>query len=165
MWLDPDNAAAFARAAAEALAARDPDNAGLYRSNADAFAAELNALETRLEARLAASQGRPFLVFHDAYQYFETRFGLTAAGSILLGDASSPSAARMAEARAVVADTGAACVFTEPQFSARLAAAVIEGSNARKAMLDPLGAEVAPGPDHYVRTLEAMGDAIADCLG
>lgn len=164
LWLDPVNARAWAAAMATALSAADPANAKAYVANAQALDAELAALTEELTERLAPAAGAPFVVFHDAYQYFENRFGLSAAGSISLSDASSPGAARVAEVRDRVRALQAVCVFSEPQFNARLVEVVIEGANARTAELDPLGVNLTPGPELYADMLRGLADSFADCL-
>jgi zinc transport system substrate-binding protein len=164
LWLDPGNAAAIAAAAAATLAELDPENAALYAANAEAFAAELTALAAEIDAKLDPLRGRPFIVFHDAYQYFEAAFDLPAAGSISLGEADAPSAARVAEIRDRIAAEGVACVFAEPQFEPRLVATVIEGSDARSGMLDPIGADLEPGPGLYPALLTGLAQGLADCL-
>ncbi len=162
LWLDPANAAAWTDAIAAVLAARDPANAALYAANADAARAELAALREEVAATLAGAV-RPVIVFHDAYQYFEAAFGLEVAGAIALSDAAPPGPARLAEIRAIAAESGAACLFAEPQFDPGLAAAVAEGTGVPVAVLDPLGAALAPGPALYPALLRAMAAAVAGC--
>ncbi|MBP7241636.1 zinc ABC transporter substrate-binding protein [Amaricoccus sp.] len=164
VWLDPENAAVIATTVAEALAAADPANAAEYRANAAAFGAETAALTARLATGLAAAQGRTFVVFHDAYRYFEHRFGFAAAGAISANDAAPPSAARIAEIRALVVDAGAICVFSEPQFDQGLVATVIEGTPARAGVLDPLGVGVEPGPGLYPALLARLAGGMIGCL-
>ncbi len=164
IWLDPLNAAAIAGAVAAELSGLDPDNAAAYAANADAFAARMDALTAELDARLAPLRGQAFFVFHDAYQYFEDRFDLPAAGSIALNDAEAPRAPRVAEIRARIAQGDVACVFAEPQFEPKLIATVLEGSAARSGTLDPLGAGLAPGPALYPALLRGLADGLADCL-
>ncbi|MEC3859716.1 zinc ABC transporter substrate-binding protein [Mesobacterium sp. TK19101] len=163
-WLDPENGKVWVTAMAEALAQRDPDNAATYRQNADAARARIDAASASVAAQLAPVAGQSFVVFHDSYQYFEQRFGLSAAGSISLGDATAPGPARLAEIRHAVKDLGVSCVFSEPQFNAGLVATVTEGTDTRTAELDPLGSTLAPGPDLYPQLLTAMGSAMAGCL-
>lgn len=164
LWLDPENAKAWLGAMAAALSAADPANAARYAANAEAGRAELGALSAAIAATLRPAQGRPFVVFHDAYQYFENRFGVPAAGAVTLGDAAPPSAARVAQVRAIVARLGATCVFAEPQFAAGVVDAVAEGTGARVAVLDPLGAALAPGATLYPDLLRGLAGALADCL-
>ncbi|MCL5779062.1 zinc ABC transporter substrate-binding protein [Limibaculum sp. FT325] len=164
MWLDPANARLWLGAIAETLAGADPANAAAYRANAAAGQAELDALMSEIGARLAPLRDRRFIVFHDAYQYFEARFGIPAAGAIALSDAARPSAARVAEIREVVAQLGAVCVFSEPQFEPRVVATVIEGTGARRGTLDPLGAELEIGPGLYPALIGNLVAALEDCL-
>jgi zinc transport system substrate-binding protein len=165
LWLDPVNGAAIARAVAAALAEADPANAALYLANAAAFVTEMQALTAELEALLAPLRGRPFVVFHDAFRYFEARFELPAAGTIALSDAAPPGAARVAAIRDRIREAGVACVFAEPQFEPRLIATVTEGTDARTGTLDPLGAGLEPGPGLYPELLRGLAAGFADCLG
>jgi zinc transport system substrate-binding protein len=164
-WLDPANAAVWLDAIAAELSKRDPANAGAYFANAAAAKAELKAVEAEIAAALAPLKGKPFIVFHDAYHYFEARFGIEAVGAISVSDADDPGAARLAEIRAVVRDTDAVCIFSEPQFPPRLAEMVAEGSDARIGLLDPVGAGLEPGPGLYPQLLRAMAAGLKDCLG
>ena len=164
-WLDPENAKAWLDTIATVLAEADPGNASTYAGNAADGRAELDALMAELSQTLAPLRGRSFVVFHDAYHYFEHRFGIEAAGAISLGDASAPGAARMAEIRRTIRDTGARCVFAEPQFAPDLIETAVEGTEARIATLDPLGAALEPGPELYPQLLRNLTDVLRDCLG
>src|SRR6056297_2618882 len=114
--------------------------------------------------RMAALSGR-FVVFHDAYHYFEARFGIEAAGAISLSDAAPPSPQRMAEIRDLVVDQDITCVFVEPQFNRGIVDAVFDGSDIRITQIDPLGAALTPGAMLYGELLEGMADAFEACLG
>tara|TARA_R110002049_G_scaffold10127_3_gene50341 strand:- start:44174 stop:45211 length:1038 start_codon:yes stop_codon:yes gene_type:complete len=164
VWLDPRNGQLWLGQIAEALAERDPDNAKTYLDNALAAQEELARLETEITAQLAPLRGRPFIVFHDAYHYFEARFDIEAAGAISENDARAPGAARLAELRAVVSATGATCVFAEPQFNPGLVAAIADGQAVKTGTLDPLGAALTPGAALYRDLLRGMADSMAACL-
>mgnify|MGYP001222218997 CR=1 FL=1 len=163
-WLDPENAKIWLAAIAETLAEADPDNADAYRRNAEAGARDLDALEARVTETLRPVQGTPFVVFHDAYHYFENRFDIEAAGAVSLSDASKPGPARVAEIRETIRTVGAACVFTEPQFRPVLVSTLVEGTDARTATLDPLGIDLTPGPDLYPQLLADLAGNLAGCL-
>jgi zinc transport system substrate-binding protein len=163
-WLDPANGRVWLGAIAAELSRLDPENAATYAANAAEGQAELTALEAELTKLLAPMAETEFVVFHDAYQYFERRFGLAAAGAISFSDASAPSAGRIAELREAVADLGAACVFAEPQFSSGLVETVF-GDSARVGLLDPLGQDMAPGAGLYPQVLRSMAGAFTTCLG
>lgn len=166
VWLDPRNAGAMVRTIAAALERADPANAARYEANAQAMLARLAQLETDVAARVAPARGRPFIVFHDAYQYFERRFGVPAAGSVTVNPEQAPGAERISQLRARIGELGAACVFTEPQFEPKLVSVLVEGTGARTGVLDPEGgATLTPGPDLYFTLLRNLGDSLAGCLG
>jgi zinc transport system substrate-binding protein len=164
-WLDPQNASLTLPLIAAALSAADPANAAVYEANAVAEAGRLDALQAEVAAILAPVREKPFIVFHDAYQYFEARFGLAAAGSLTVSPEAMPGAARIAALRRKVIETGAACVFAEPQFSPAIIGAVIEGTGAKTGTLDPEGATLAEGPGLYADLLLGLARGFAECLG
>ncbi len=164
VWLDPGNAKAMALAVARELAAIDAPNAAIYAANAAGFAASIDTLTAELRSQLDPVKARPFIVFHDAYQYFERYFGLNAVGSIADLRAASPSAKRLQDIRGRLKESGAVCVFREPQFDAKFAQVVIEDSNAKLGVLDPLGADLAEGPKAYIDILRNLATSLRACL-
>jgi len=165
VWLDPENAKVWLRTIPEILAGADPENAETYRTNGRLAVERIEALTRALGEQLASVRSIPYVVFHDAYQYFETRFGLNLVGAISRGDADRPGAARIATIRDRVRDSKAVCVFAEPQFEPKLVDAVTAGSGARKGVLDPIGANLQPGPELYPTLMRQMAAALVDCLG
>lgn len=163
-WLSPDNGAVWLNAIAAQLSAADPDNAGAYFANAAAGREELTALSAEINTILDPVRGRNFIVFHDAYQYFETAFDFPASGAISVSDATDPSPARIAEIQGRVAEQGVSCVLSEPQFNPGIVAAVMEGSDANTGVLDPLGSDQEPGQDLYGNVLRNLAKALANCL-
>lgn len=164
LWLDPANARAGLAAIAEALTEIDAAGAEIYAANAAAADAKLADLQARMAERLNPVSDRPYAVFHDAYQYLEHRFELTALGSISGIDGAAPSPRRLKEIQEAIRESEAVCVFSEPQFDDRLIAAVTEGTEARSAVLDPLGMKIPPGPEQYIGAMDALADSLADCL-
>ena len=163
-WLDPENAKVMVAAIAQALGEADPDNAARYRDNAEAYSGRLDELCAEIAAQLAPVAGRPAIVFHDAYQYFENRFGLDVVGSITVSPEVIPGAQRLSEIRERIAASGVACVFAEPQFEPKLISVVTEGTEARAGVLDPLGADLANGPELYIELLRNMSTSFSTCL-
>lgn len=164
LWLDPENAKVFADAIAAKLATLDPENAEAYRANAAGFDAETDALSVEVTERLAPAHGRNFIVFHDAYQYFEQRFGMPAAGSVALHDAEAPGAARVAEIRNRIERDQVVCAFSEPQFPPKLLDTLTEGTTVRIAALDPEGVGLQPGETLYPALLRNLANDLAGCL-
>jgi zinc transport system substrate-binding protein len=165
LWLDPRNGAAMARAIAGALAAADPPRAALYRQNAERYAARLNALDASLAVRLRPVKARPYIVLHDAYHYFEARYGLMPAGAVTVAADRPVGARRIADIRRRIIEGRITCVVLPPQFPAKLAGTLTEGSAVRRVELDDLGAALPAGPLLYEHLLTRMGDGFARCLG
>jgi zinc transport system substrate-binding protein len=164
IWLDPVNAKAMVHEIAEALAGADPANAALYEQNAAATEAALDALVAEVDAIVAPVRDKPFVAFHDAYQYFENRFGMAAAGTITVSPDAMPGVQRLSEIQHKLGELDAACVFAEPQFEPRIITVVTEGTNARSGVLDPLGADLADGPELYPALVRGLAESFADCL-
>jgi zinc transport system substrate-binding protein len=164
IWLDPDNAKTMTRAIAATLSSIDPDHAKRYEANAEANIMRLDTLSQTIATMIAPVKDRPFIVFHDAYQYFEQRFGVQVAGSITVSPETVPGAARISEIHQKVKDLGATCVFSEPQFEPKLVRVVMEGSAARTGVLDPEGANLPAGPDLYPDLMLSIAKGLKDCL-
>lgn len=165
LWLDPQNAKAMLHEIEETLVALDPDNATAYEANAKSYAKRIDDMSREIEADLAPIRAKSFIVFHDAYQYFEKRFGVTASGSITVSPDVIPGAQRVAEIQERVKALGDTCVFAEPQFEPKLVKVVTEGTNARSGVLDPLGTELdGDGPELYLDLIRTMASSIQTCL-
>lgn len=164
IWLDPDNAKVISAHIAKVLAARFPEHAARFLSNAEALKSDIDALTRELAATTAPLHGKPFVVFHDAYQYFDRRFGLDAVGSITVSPDVQPSARRLIELRQKIRELKAVCVFAEPMFQANLILAVTEGTDARSGTLDPEGLGLEPGPQLYFVLMRNLASNLKACL-
>ena len=164
VWLDPINAWTKARAITGALSEIDPANAAIYQANVDTLLHRIEDLTAEIAQQVAPARGVPLIVFHDGYRYFEDRFGLTAAGSVVISPDRAPGARRISELRDKVQELGVVCVFDEPQFDKRLVRTVIEGSDVRAGTVDPLGAGISNGPELYFTLIRNMATAFTDCL-
>ena len=163
-WLSPTNAMTWLNVIAGELSAADPENAGVYFANAAEGRSELEALITEVTATLDPVRGGQFIVFHDAYQYFETAFDFPASGAISIGDASDPSPARVAEIQNRIADQGIDCVLAEPQYNPGLIETVLDGTDAQTGILDPLGSGLEPGAALYPQLIRNLSTALAGCM-
>lgn len=164
VWLDPVNAKALVHEIEEALAEADPANAATYGSNAEAVMSRLDDLVAEIDAELEPVKDRRYVVFHDAYQYFEKRFGVSAVGSITVSPEVLPGAERVSALQEKVRGLNATCVFSEPQFEPKLVATITENSNAGTGVLDPLGAAINDGPNLYFTLIRNMAKSLKDCL-
>lgn len=164
IWLDPVNAGLLVSHIASVLSEVDSANAAKYNANAAAMQEQLKQLTSDVEALLKPVAGRPFVVFHDGYHYFEDRFGLQAAGSLTINPETMPGAARLVEIKQKLNDLEAACIFSEPQFQSRIIDVAREGTNAKAGLLDPLGMDLEKGPDLYDQLIRNMAASFHDCL-
>jgi zinc transport system substrate-binding protein len=163
IWLDINNAKAMVKEIEKQLSAAFPQQALIYKTNAAAEIAKLDLLDRQLKTQLAAFRARPFIVFHDAFQYFEHDYKLKGVGSITLEPEQEPGAKRISLIRARIRSAGVACVYSEPQFNARLAQTVTEGTGAKVGVLDEHGAAYKPGPDLYFQLMSALAAGFRNC--
>ena len=164
VWLDPENAKVMANEIMEALKKVDPGNAKKYETNTKKIVEKLNQLVAEISAELSSVKGKGFIVFHDAYQYFEERFGLKAVGSITVSPEVVPGVKRIKELRTKIKELNALCVFSEPQFKPKLVSTVVEGTKAKTGVLDPLGASIQNGPKLYFILIRDMANSLNKCL-
>jgi zinc transport system substrate-binding protein len=164
LWLDPRNAKLMTAKIASVLVERDPEHAAIYSANSEAQQAKLDALDAELASRLEPVTSAPFIVFHDAYQYFEKRYGLAGVGSITVSPEQPPGARRLQDIQERIAAHGARCIFREPNFEPALVDTVIAGTPARSGVLDPEGASLTEGPDLYFALLRGIADSLRSCL-
>ena len=164
LWLDPHNAKAMVAEITTSLVAADPANALTYEANQKTLNDKLDALDTEIASTIAPVKDKPFIVFHDAYQYFEHRYGVRVSGSITVSPESIPGAQRVSEIHSKVTDLGATCVFAEPQFEPKLVNVVLEGTSAKSGVLDPEAATLPPGPDLYFDLMRGIASSLKSCL-
>ncbi len=162
-WLDPNNAETWAGLIAAELARLDPPNAATYTANADTARARIDTLDRDIAAQLAPVRNRPFVVFHDAFGYFNAHYGLSLAGAISPGDATSPGAQHLRDLTARAA--GTVCIFPEVNHDADLSAQMEQASGAKLGnAMDPEGVSLTPGPDLYAALMTGLADTLTGCL-
>lgn len=160
-WLDVGNARLWLAAIAVTLAKHDPENTETYLQNAAIAQDDLSELKAKLATDLHLIG--PFGVHHDAFQYFETSFGLRPDFVIKEDDAHQPGPSRIAQLRSQLRENDVACVFIEPLVNRDLVETVLAGSNAIILELDPIGANVEPGPGLFTQVLRDMGQTMQLC--
>jgi zinc transport system substrate-binding protein len=164
LWLSPVNARVIATKMAADLSAADPANAARYQSNLKAFDERLDALDLRLKARLAGIAGKPYFVFHEAFDYFEDAYGLKHAGVFSVAAEVQPGAQHVAAMRIRLQEVGKTCVFSEPPLRPRLAETLVAGLPVKLAELDALGGYTPATAQGYEQVLEKLGNDLAGCL-
>ena len=163
VWLDPQNAMHWLGKIAETLGEIDPENAAIYRTNAKLAVAKIMALEQEIQTQLSSPTTLVYAVHHDAYRYFESRFGLAHRFSISDSHAVEPGPARIAELRDMARSEGISCILTDGIEAKGLLKTVIEGHHTRIVTADPTGARFTPGPLLYMDVMSGFSLALADC--
>ena len=165
IWLSPANAKAMLHHIAHVLGELDPDHKAEFELNADKAIGRIDQLIASIKADIDPVKEGEFIVFHDAYHYFEEAFGLQAAGAISINPERMPGAQRIVEIRTLLQDEHIRCVFTEPQFEPKIVTTILDGTNKTAVEIDPLGASLASGPEMYFELLDAMRASFLRCLG
>ena len=160
-WLDPEIAKTIVQIAAKEMSEIDPGNASKYETNA---AKALNELDQLInDTRGKINKDATYVVFHDAYQYFEQRFGIEVIGALTVNPEVLPGAKQLAEIREVIEHEGVNCLFSEPQFNPSIAETIASDTGVKAAVLDPLGAELEPGKDLYFDLISDMASSFESC--
>jgi len=164
IWLDPTNAIVMIKAITRELSALYPENRSTFKMNALSLISDIKTTDKKIKTLLMPVKDRPFIVFHDAYQYFEKHYDLTAVGSIVLDSGIPTSVKRLRELRQKLASSGVICIFREPQFSDKLSSVVAENTNAKLGTIDPIGVGLKPDGDLYSKLLTRMASSLRACL-
>jgi len=164
IWLSPEITQKIVQQTSQMLIEIDPANAEQYKANTLKLSAKITELDKQLKQKLAPVQHIPYLVFHSAYQYFETSYNLNAVGSVTIDPDRKPGAKTISEIRKKVHDLKARSVFSEPQFESSLVATIIEDTGATTAVLDPLGLDIPAGPEAYFQLMNRLADNLVDGL-
>lgn len=164
VWLDPVNAKVLAHAVMEKLSELDPAHKQTFSDNYNTFVRLLEVADKNVQAELESVKEVPYFVFHEAYGYFENHYKLNNKGAITLSPERKPGAKTVANIRTEIEEHNVACVFSEPQFSPAIVETLIEGSDVKTAVLDPLGVSLKLANDSYPAFLEALAGQYATCL-
>lgn len=164
LWLSTVNARVIAARMAADLITADPANAARYQSNLKGFEQRLDALDQQLKQRLAGVSDKPFFVFHEAFDYFESAYGLKHAGVFSVAAEVQPGAQHVAAMRKRLQEAGKTCVFSEPPLRPRLAETLTAGLPVKLAELDALGGTLTVDAKGYETLLTNLGNGLAGCL-
>ena len=164
IWLDPNNAIEIVKSITQELSAIYPENINIYKKNAKNIIKEIKTTDLLIKSMLEPVRNKPYIVFHDAYQYFEKAYSLKSVGSILVDPELPASAKRIIKIRSKIKSLNAHCVFKEPQYRAKIVKTVIDGTTTKIGILDPLGADIKSGPGMYTNLLKNIAENLNACL-
>ena len=164
IWLDPENAKVITQKTVQILSDFDPENAQKFQKNGEKIIVRLNELDQQLSSEMSEISDRTYLVLHDAYQYFESRYQLKSAGSITLQLEHFLGVSRLKKVQKMIKTSKVRCIFTEPQYSQKLVKTLIKDTSVKKGILDPIGADILPGPELYFDLLKNLSISLKSCL-
>jgi zinc transport system substrate-binding protein len=164
LWLDPLNVIAMADYLATVLSTADPDGEAIYRENSERFKERVESVAETIQSQLSPYTNQSYVVFHDAFQYFEKRFGLMSPAVLTLNPEMAPSAKVVREIREYLRSSETRCVFREPQFSPAILSSLTEGLSVTVAELDPLGDNTAMDVDYYPQIILGMAQSLESCF-
>jgi zinc transport system substrate-binding protein len=164
IWLSPKIAKIIAQSIHDKLVTLYPDKSTLIDENLNEFIINLTETEQNIAKKLITVQNRGYFVFHDAYGYFETQFGLKNLGSFTINPAVQPGVQKVYAIQQELKEHQAVCVFREPQFSPAVIEKLVNGTNVRIGELNPLGTGIALSKDAYSQFLSKLTQQLLDCL-
>ena len=161
IWLDPMNARVIIKEITNQLVKLDSTNAAKYKANSKDAIADIDALTKSIKKDL--NKNSRVVVFHDAYQYFENRFGIKVLGALTVNTDVLPGAEQLAEIREVIEHEKVNCIFSEPQFNPSIIKTIAKDTNIKTGVLDPLGATLDKGKGMYSELLKNMSSSFKGC--
>ena len=161
IWLDPSNAIEMVSEISHELSEIDPDNAAKYEQNANKAIASLNNLINEINSSIPKDAS--YIVFHDAYQYFENRFGVSSAGALTLNPDVLPGAKQIDAIQHLIQDENIKCIFSEPQYNPKIIETLAADMKISTGIMDPLGAFIDQGPEMYQNLILDIANSLKDC--
>ena len=161
IWLDPINAKAMIKKITKLLSKMDKENSSTYKSNSKKAIKEIDMMVKEIKSEM--NKDLKFVVFHDAYQYFENRFDISVLGALTVNTDVLPGAEQLSEIREVIEHENVNCIFSEPQFNPDIINAIAMDTNVKTGVLDPLGATLEPGKDLYFDLIRNISKSFKGC--
>ena len=161
IWLDPSNAIKMVLEISHELSEIDPDNAAKYEQNENKTITSLNNLINEINSSIPKDAS--YVVFHDAYQYFENRFGVSSAGALTLNPDVLPGAKQIDAIQDLIQDENIKCIFSEPQYNPKIIETLAADMKISTGIMDPLGAFIEQGPEMYQNLILDIANSLKDC--
>ena len=167
LWMDPEFARAYVRKIRDALVKADPPNAAAYTRNAAAYDVQLVALLVRTHEKIATipPQQRTMIIFHNAFLYYNARFGLRTVGVVEANPGAEPSPQHIAEIVTLARANRVRAVFAEPEYSPKLVEALAQSAGIKTVenlFDDSVGTD--PKVANYVGMIDYDTDTIVNAL-
>lgn len=151
IWLDPKRVIEQVENIRDGLIAADPEGEAEYTTNAAAFIADLEALDTEITEQLAPFSGQTFVVFHDFAPYFAESYGLDTETLVGIPE-ENPSPEDVKQVMETVRAEGLKMIMTEPQAGQESFTAIAKDLDISVSLFDPIetGDPEAINPGYYL---------------
>ncbi len=167
-WLSPDNIKIIIKAIEQTLIKLDPIHAKQYSANRKKFLIKLAGVDSHIRFKLKDVKNQTYLVFHDAYQYFEKSYGIQAPIVISDNPAMPLSIQRMLIIHDLIVQNQVNCLFKEPQFNSKVLDSLLKSSELNRRLkvgiLDPIGSDQDLGADGYFKLINNLADELYSCF-
>ena len=157
IWLDPINAKVILNEITEHLIENDSKNAATYKSNLAKAISEIDKLI--IDVITETNTDLSYVVFHDAYQYYENRFNVNILGAMTVNPDVMPGAEQIHEIHEVIEHDNVSCILSEPQFNPDIIKSIAKDTSVKTGVLDPLGANLKPGKNLYFDLIRNMSSS------
>ncbi len=161
IWLDPENAKLMVKVITKELSELDSKNASIYEKNSKKALSDLDKLIKKVKKD--TNKDLRFVAFHDAYHYYEDRFGINLLGALTVNPDVLPGAEQLAEIREVIEHEKVNCIFSEPQFNPDIIKSIAKDTGIKTGVLDPLGANLDKGKNLYFDLIKNISTSFKGC--
>ena len=161
IWLDPENAKLMVKVITKELSELDSKNASIYEKNSKKALSDLDKLIKNVKKD--TNKDLRFVAFHDAYHYYEDRFGINLLGALTVNPDVLPGAEQLAEIREVIEHEKVNCIFSEPQFNPDIIKSIAKDTGIKTGVLDPLGANLDKGKNLYFDLIKNISTSFKGC--
>jgi zinc transport system substrate-binding protein len=161
LWMDPLIGAAIGLKIADAASKLAPTYGHALNANAKRLKEDLVAEDHRLREQISSIKApRGYMVVHDAYSRFESRYGIRHQAALTDIADLPPSAQQIARIQALFDVGEISCVIQEPFGSPKTLQALLRGRQVRVQTVDSLALK----ENNIVAFYRSVGASIAECL-
>ena len=164
LWLSSSNALAIAAGLTQELQKLDLENHADYQKAYSRFESNLNSTTTAIEDLLSNLVTLDYLVFHNAYQYFENEFGLKGGFALVQSAEVQPSMRELLTFRNRVEQFSPSCILLEPDSDVQLVSTALQGHSISRETVDLLGNEIEDGVSAFSGLLLGVAESFRRCL-
>lgn len=164
LWLSGQRAIQVAQLITDRLVKLDPDNGDDYLSNLAAFIGAVEEQEELIRTELKSFSQAAYLVYHDAYRYFEEDYGIMHRDVVTQNPEVSPGIRQLTELDRLIATNKISCILVEPESNHRIVDRLANKHDLRIQLIDPMASDLLADGNSYVRFLGEVTNRIKNCL-